>query len=94
MYMVHALSQAYSGSFPRLIVHSSLRMAASQIRSSHDGARPPPIPAFLLDLVQRCMSDAQAAPGVGALPPLKPNICLCNFYEKQGKLGLHQVGTF
>ena len=65
-----------------------------QVRSSHDGARPPPIPAFLLDLVQRCMGDAQAAPGVGSLPPIKPNICLCNFYEKQGKLGLHQVGPF
>ncbi|GIL84064.1 hypothetical protein Vretimale_11035 [Volvox reticuliferus] len=63
------------------------------IRSSHDGATPPPIPAWLVELCGRCLaaaSDAAVAAGGSRFPPLQPDICLANFYERSGKLGMHQ----
>ena len=27
------------------------------------------------------------------MPPLQPDICLINFYDKTGRLGMHQVGS-
>lgn len=28
------------------------------------------------------------------LPPLDPDICLVNFYEKTGRLGMHQASAY
>ncbi|GIL59227.1 hypothetical protein Vafri_13915 [Volvox africanus] len=65
------------------------------IRSSFDGATPPPIPSWLAELCGRCLEAASAAAvaaGGSRFPPLQPDICLANFYERSGKLGMHQVG--
>ncbi|PNH02734.1 hypothetical protein TSOC_011257, partial [Tetrabaena socialis] len=62
-------------------------------RSSYDGATPPPIPPWLVQLCGRCLSAAtaaSAAAGGPRLPALTPDICLANFYERQGRLGMHQ----
>ncbi|KAG2487351.1 hypothetical protein HYH03_014064 [Edaphochlamys debaryana] len=62
-------------------------------RSSYDGATPPTLPKELSDLCARALAAAtaaSAAAGGPRLPPLKPDICLANFYERQGKLGMHQ----
>ncbi|KAL6745666.1 alpha-ketoglutarate-dependent dioxygenase AlkB-like protein [Haematococcus lacustris] len=60
-------------------------------RASHDGAAPPPLPASLTSLCQEALAAAQAIPVQGAcLPPLAPDVCLVNFYEKTGRLGMHQ----
>eukprot|EP00887_Chlorella_sp_A99_P006420 scaffold3.g6420.t1 len=59
-------------------------------RSSHDGAAPPPIPARLTALAAAALAAAVAAPGAGRIPGMQPDVCLCNFYEKSGRLGLHQ----
>ncbi|KAJ9511247.1 hypothetical protein QJQ45_017159 [Haematococcus lacustris] len=60
-------------------------------RASHDGATPPPLPASLTSLCQEALAAAQAIPVQGAcLPPLAPDVCLVNFYEKTGRLGMHQ----
>ncbi|EFJ47865.1 hypothetical protein VOLCADRAFT_101962 [Volvox carteri f. nagariensis] len=62
-------------------------------RSSYDGATPPPIPSWLVELCGRCLgaaSAAAAAAGGIQLPPLRPDICLANFYERSGRLGMHQ----
>ena len=56
-------------------------------RSSHDGARPVPIPSALLELVQGALLQAQAVSGAGRLPPVSPDVCLCNFYEKSVSFG-------
>ncbi|GIL59226.1 hypothetical protein Vafri_13915, partial [Volvox africanus] len=63
------------------------------IRSSFDGATPPPIPSWLAELCGRCLEAASAAAvaaGGSRFPPLQPDICLANFYERSGKLGMHQ----
>ncbi|KXZ45726.1 hypothetical protein GPECTOR_51g712 [Gonium pectorale] len=67
--------------------------AYEQTRSSYDGATPPPLPATLVDLCGRSLADASAAAasaGGSRFPPLRPDICLANFYERSGRLGMHQ----
>lgn len=40
--------------------------------------------------------SAASSPAAGAagyrFPPFTPDICLANFYERSGRLGMHQVG--
>ncbi|GFR42813.1 hypothetical protein Agub_g3703 [Astrephomene gubernaculifera] len=81
-------------------------------RSSYDGAKPPAIPSWLVDLSRRCLDAASAAAAAAAsssssssaassssgsatpsftrFPSMVPDICLANFYERSGKLGMHQ----
>ncbi|MEW5319191.1 MAG: hypothetical protein WDW38_010357 [Sanguina aurantia] len=59
----------------------------------HDGATPPDIPSSLLSLVTNCLLDAaslSASDGGFQFPSFSPDVCLANFYEKQGRLGMHQ----
>jgi len=63
------------------------------VRSSHDGATPPTIPPILHDVcikaAEQCVQVSQREQGV-RLPSISPDICLVNYYEKTGRLGLHQ----
>ncbi len=63
-------------------------------RSSYDGATPPAIPPALAEACARSLSAA-SSPAAGAagyrFPPFAPDICLANFYERSGRLGMHQV---
>lgn len=62
-------------------------------RSSYDGATPPAIPPALVEACARSLSAA-SSPAAGAagyrFPPFTPDICLANFYERSGRLGMHQ----
>ncbi|GMH38757.1 hypothetical protein BSKO_06641 [Bryopsis sp. KO-2023] len=59
------------------------------VRSSVDGARPPPIPDLLKELVQQSLKAASKSWG-NKYPEMDPNVCLCNFYTPESSLGLHQ----
>ncbi|KAF5840213.1 2OG-Fe(II) oxygenase superfamily-domain-containing protein [Dunaliella salina] len=63
------------------------------VRSSHDGAIPPMIPPILHDAcvkaAEQCLQVSQREQGV-RMPSISPDICLVNYYEKSGRLGLHQ----
>lgn len=61
-------------------------------KRSVDNSMPPSIPPLFLDLVARCLHEAQNAVG-SVLPDMHPNICLVNFYGRGGTLGLHQVNV-
>lgn len=52
------------------------------VRSDFDGRRVPPLPADLATIGQR----AAAAAGF----TLHPDICLINWYDRDGRMGLHQ----
>lgn len=64
-----------------------------------DGATPPKIPDELNQFVENAIKDCHDIikkqtwePNVEkALPWMKPDICLVNFYSSTGRLGLHQV---
>eukprot|EP00210_Caulerpa_lentillifera_P000562 g543.t1 len=58
-------------------------------RSNFDGAKAPPVPEFIKELVQQCMNDATRLRG-RPFSQIQPNVCLCNFYTKDSLLGLHQ----
>ncbi|MCO5571182.1 hypothetical protein L7F22_024916 [Adiantum nelumboides] len=55
---------------------------------------------YLKTLVSQCLRDARLAQegavedsccsSMETIPEMHPNICLVNFYERSGKLGLHQ----
>ncbi|XP_031251104.1 uncharacterized protein LOC116108998 isoform X3 [Pistacia vera] len=62
-----------------------------------DGCEPPHIPQAFNQLVQRAISDAHALIKKelpinveDILPAMSPNICIVNFYNTSGRLGLHQ----
>ncbi|MCO5592105.1 hypothetical protein L7F22_046100 [Adiantum nelumboides] len=65
-----------------------------------DDASPPCIPPLFETLVSQCLRDARLAQegavedscssSMETIPEMHPNICLVNFYERSGKLGLHQ----
>lgn len=63
-----------------------------------DGAKPPPVPPEFLQLVDRAIKDSHSLIAEDSrvknveniLPPVKPDICLVNYYASTGRLGLHQ----
>uniref|UniRef100_A0A7N0T6Q5 Fe2OG dioxygenase domain-containing protein n=1 Tax=Kalanchoe fedtschenkoi TaxID=63787 RepID=A0A7N0T6Q5_KALFE len=63
-----------------------------------DGARPPAIPSTLSSLTEKAIQDAhnlikidlEESNVVDILPHMLPNICIVNFYNTSGRLGLHQ----
>lgn len=71
-----------------------------EMKRSIDDASPPCIPPMFETLVSQCLRDARRAydgavescgsSGMEMVPEMHPNICLVNFYERTGKLGLHQ----
>lgn len=75
-------------------------------RQAHDNATPPAIPDKLTDMVKRSLQRAQdlalKAGGLklgrkqveGELPNMNPSVCIVNFYEQSGTLGMHQVNNY
>lgn len=59
-----------------------------QRRTNIDGKRVPPIPDLLQRLVQKSLRAAQRLDS--RLPHMRPNSLLVNFFEPNGKLGLHR----
>ncbi|XP_062214176.1 uncharacterized protein LOC133915154 [Phragmites australis] len=63
-----------------------------------DGAQPPNIPEefrkFVQDAIQASHQFLEQGRGAAnaeeELPPMSPDICLVNFYNSSGRLGLHQ----
>lgn len=63
-----------------------------------DGAKPPYVPREFLQLVDRAIKDSHSLLAEDSrvknvediLPPVKPDICLVNYYATTGRLGLHQ----
>lgn len=51
-------------------------------RADYDGLPVPPVPADWIDLASRLAADAGFA--------FRPDICLINFYDAQGRMGVHQ----
>lgn len=72
-------------------------------RAQYDNATPPEIPPTFSDMVkvalQKAQDLAQKAGGrrlgrnqvEGELPDMGPTVCIVNFYEQSGLLGMHQV---
>lgn len=60
-----------------------------------DSSEPPPLPDKLISLVEISVQDSQAYlnSGVG-IPSMYLDICLVNFYETSGRLGIHQVSFY
>lgn len=64
-----------------------------------DGAKPPRIPEEFCYLVAKAIRDSHALISKNVkkndvqdkFPPMAPNICIVNFYNTSGRLGLHQV---
>ena len=54
-----------------------------------DGAKTPSIPLEFHALVQAAVGAAQSLESV-PVPSLTPDLCIVNFYESGGRLGLHQ----
>ncbi|KAH7365890.1 hypothetical protein KP509_18G051500 [Ceratopteris richardii] len=73
-----------------------------EMKRSIDGATPPSIPPLFQDLVANCLDDARhmyedaiKGPDKGRkimdlVPEMHPSICIVNFYERSGRLGMHQ----
>ncbi|KAH8939301.1 hypothetical protein BDL97_15G031200 [Sphagnum fallax] len=71
-------------------------------RARHDNALPPPIPprflAHVKDALQKAQHVAKDAGGLrlgrsqaeGELPDMTATVCIVNFYEHSGALGMHQ----
>lgn len=64
--------------------------AYSPIRALHDGAKPPVLPDKLSQLAKQAVSIAQQSELGAEIPGFDPDVCIVNFYEKEGKLGMHQ----
>lgn len=61
-----------------------------------DGAEPPKIPQGFRNLVDDVIQASrgfltQINSDVNEIPKMTPDICIVNFYSKNGRLGLHQV---
>lgn len=75
-------------------------------RRHYDNASPPAIPSKFSDIVKRSLQRAQdlalKAGGQklgrkqveGELPNMEPTVCIVNFYEQSGALGMHQVKNY
>ncbi|GLJ34436.1 hypothetical protein SUGI_0692450 [Cryptomeria japonica] len=68
---------------------------------AHDDAQPQPIPIDFVPLVHKAIEHSHnklrkdhniitQEELLEALPGLDPDVCIVNFYEKSGRLGLHQ----
>lgn len=68
---------------------------------TNDNARPPEIPPLFLMLVKSCLGAARhslqeesrsknSKGNLDVVLDMQPDICLVNFYERSGRLGLHQ----
>ncbi|KAJ9559180.1 hypothetical protein OSB04_013794 [Centaurea solstitialis] len=63
-----------------------------------DNSKPPGIPDKFHEMVKKAIQDANAhiqksnskADAGNIIPSMLPDICIVNFYSKNGKLGLHQ----
>ncbi|KAI3696677.1 hypothetical protein L6452_29142 [Arctium lappa] len=63
-----------------------------------DNSKPPGIPDKFHEMVKKAIRDANAhiqkdnskTDAGNIIPPMSPDICIVNFYAKNGKLGLHQ----
>src|SRR4051812_5749850 len=51
-------------------------------RANHDGLPVPPVPTDWVDLASRAAADAGFA--------CTPDVCLINFYDSDGRMGVHQ----
>jgi alkylated DNA repair dioxygenase AlkB len=59
-----------------------------------DGSFPPQIPNELLTLVHFAINDSHSLTKPSnsePLPPISPDICIVKFYDRNGRLGLHQA---
>lgn len=63
--------------------------AYSPIRALHDGAKPPVLPDKLSQLAKQAVQLAQQSDLGAEIPGFDPDVCIVNFYEKEGKLGMH-----
>ncbi|GLJ15053.1 hypothetical protein SUGI_0246030 [Cryptomeria japonica] len=61
-----------------------------KIRSSYDYATPPPIPPNFVSLVDKAIRAAHSVEDEKVLPSMRPDVCIVNFYEECGRLGLHE----
>ncbi|KAJ0755627.1 putative DNA oxidative demethylase [Helianthus annuus] len=57
-------------------------------RYMSNGMEPLPIPDELISLAEAAIQDAQIH--LDQLPSMRPDTCLANFYQSEGRLGLHQ----
>lgn len=65
----------------------------------HDNSKPPDIPLDFVILVTQVLLDAHTLikeqtrriDVENILPSMSPDICIVNFYNNHGRLGLHQV---
>ncbi|KAL9688852.1 hypothetical protein QQ045_033277 [Rhodiola kirilowii] len=63
-----------------------------------DGARPPAVPENFTSITEKAIeaahnlikTDISAGNVADILPLMRPNICIVNFYNTSGRLGLHQ----
>lgn len=59
-----------------------------------DGSSPPEIPSEFVDLVNSAVHESNSITKPSnskPIPSISPDICIVNFYAKNGKLGLHQA---
>ncbi|KAJ7531020.1 hypothetical protein O6H91_14G029000 [Diphasiastrum complanatum] len=72
-------------------------------RVNYDNSTPPPIPLAFVSLVEKALLVAQSVCAKDSsirrmrskieqeiLPSMRPDVCIVNFYERSGKLGMHQ----
>lgn len=71
-------------------------------KRSIDGAEPPKIPEYFIEMVDRAIQSSHdflnaQSHGVNAaseVPKISPDLCIVNFYDNNGRLGLHQVLSY
>eukprot|EP00271_Cylindrocystis_brebissonii_P004338 TRINITY_DN15985_c0_g1_i1.p1 TRINITY_DN15985_c0_g1~~TRINITY_DN15985_c0_g1_i1.p1 ORF type:complete len:231 (-),score=33.98 TRINITY_DN15985_c0_g1_i1:26-673(-) len=64
--------------------------AYTRRREAYDNSTPPAIPASFTALVKRAVADARKTAGGRNVPGMEPQVCLANFYDQSGSLGMHQ----
>lgn len=70
-------------------------------KRQHDDADPPGIPQEFTSLVCRVIDDSHSLIKremkiinvEDELPAMSPDVCIVNYYNTNGRLGLHQVGS-
>ncbi|CAL9165814.1 unnamed protein product [Musa hybrid cultivar] len=67
-------------------------------KRSIDGAEPPKIPEDFIEMVDRAIqsshdflnAQSHGVNGASEVPKISPDVCIVNFYDNNGRLGLHQ----